>query len=88
MPFVHLAVSSKIKTLYSKVVVFDSKTALIYLLRAFDVELLYIAEELGIPIEEVAVKWTEIEGTWLLHKRPQIGRNIGITHLLLSRTFS
>lgn len=39
---------------------------------AFDVELLYLAESLGIPIAEVAVNWTEIEGskivpvwTWL-----------------------
>ena len=30
--------------------------------RAFDVELLYIAEALDIPCEEVAVYWTEIEG--------------------------
>jgi hypothetical protein len=30
--------------------------------RAFDVELLYIAEALRIPIDEVAVYWTEIEG--------------------------
>jgi hypothetical protein len=30
--------------------------------RAFDVELLYIAQTLGVPIREVAVNWTEIEG--------------------------
>jgi len=30
---------------------------------AFDVELLYIAESLGIPVDEVAVYWTEIEGS-------------------------
>lgn len=30
---------------------------------AFDVELLYIAQRLNIPIEEVAVNWTEIEGS-------------------------
>nr|CAG4652091.1 EOG090X0BIY [Triops cancriformis] len=30
---------------------------------AFDVELLFIAEKLSIPIEEVAIRWTEIEGT-------------------------
>lgn len=31
--------------------------------RAFDVELLFIAETLKMPIAEVAVNWTEIEGT-------------------------
>lgn len=31
--------------------------------RAFDVELLCIAQSLKIPIAEVAVNWTEIEGT-------------------------
>nr|XP_023015856.1 dolichyl-phosphate beta-glucosyltransferase [Leptinotarsa decemlineata] len=30
---------------------------------AFDVELLYIAQTLKIPISEVAVKWTEIDGS-------------------------
>lgn len=30
--------------------------------RAFDVELLYIAEKLHIPVTEVCVNWTEIEG--------------------------
>jgi len=30
--------------------------------RAFDAELLYIAQKLKIPISEVAVNWTEIEG--------------------------
>ena len=30
--------------------------------RAFDVELLYIAQQLGIPIEERAVNWEEIDG--------------------------
>lgn len=30
--------------------------------RAFDVELLYIAQCFNIPIAEVAVNWTEIEG--------------------------
>lgn len=30
--------------------------------RAFDVELLYIAQCFKIPIAEVAVNWTEIEG--------------------------
>ncbi|XP_063231911.1 dolichyl-phosphate beta-glucosyltransferase [Bacillus rossius redtenbacheri] len=45
---------------------------------AFDVELLYIAERLGIPVAEVAVTWTEIEGSkvvpvwsWL-----QMGRDL------------
>ena len=30
--------------------------------RAFDVELLYIAQRLNIPITEVAVNWQEIDG--------------------------
>lgn len=30
---------------------------------AFDVEMLYLAQALGIPIDEVAVEWNEIEGT-------------------------
>lgn len=30
---------------------------------AFDVELLYIAQQLGMPIQEVAVNWQEIEGS-------------------------
>lgn len=45
---------------------------------AFDVELLYIAQKLRIPISEVAVNWTEIEGSkvvpiwsWL-----QMGRDL------------
>lgn len=45
---------------------------------AFDVELLMIAQQLGIPIAEVAVRWTEIEGSkvtpvlsWL-----QMGRDL------------
>ena len=29
---------------------------------AFDVELLYIAQQLKMPIKEVAVNWQEIEG--------------------------
>ena len=30
--------------------------------RAFDVELLYIAQTLNMPIKEVAVNWQEIDG--------------------------
>lgn len=30
--------------------------------RAFDVEMLYIAEKLNMSLAEVAVNWTEIEG--------------------------
>jgi hypothetical protein len=33
-----------------------------YIFRAFDVELLYIAQRLNIPITEVAVNWQEIDG--------------------------
>ena len=31
--------------------------------RAFDVEMLYIAQQLKMPIEEVAVNWSEIDGS-------------------------
>lgn len=37
-------------------------TGLYVMSRAFDVELLYIAQQLGIPVREVAVNWQEIEG--------------------------
>ena len=50
---------------------------------AFDVEMLYIAETLAIPITEVAVTWQEIEGSkivpvwsWL-----QMGRDLGLISL-------
>ena len=33
-----------------------------YNLRAFDVEMLYIAQQLGMPIKEVPVNWQEIDG--------------------------
>jgi dolichyl-phosphate beta-glucosyltransferase len=33
------------------------------LYRAFDVELLYIAQQLKMPVGEVAVNWKEIEGS-------------------------
>ncbi len=33
---------------------------------AFDVELLYIAQQLKMPIKEVAVNWQEIEGQFLI----------------------
>ena len=32
------------------------------LYRAFDVELLYIAQQLSMPVAEVGVNWKEIEG--------------------------
>lgn len=51
--------------------------------RAFDVELLYIAQKLKIPINEVAVNWTEIDGSkvtpvlsWI-----QMGRDLGLIWL-------
>ena len=31
--------------------------------RAFDVEMLYIAQQLGMTIKEVPVNWQEIDGT-------------------------
>jgi hypothetical protein len=32
--------------------------------RAFDVDLLYLAQTFNIPIGEVAISWQEIEGKW------------------------
>ncbi|XP_013196899.2 dolichyl-phosphate beta-glucosyltransferase [Amyelois transitella] len=50
---------------------------------AFDVELLYIAQKLNIPIAEIPVRWTEIEGSkvtpvlsWI-----QMGLDLGIIWL-------
>ncbi len=33
---------------------------------AFDIELIYLSEKLGIPIDEINVKWTEIPGSKLI----------------------
>lgn len=35
------------------------------LIRAFDVEMLFIAEKLNMSLAEVAVNWTEIEGNFI-----------------------
>ena len=45
---------------------------------AFDVELLYLANTLGIPIGEVAVNWQEIDGSKvnLFESIPQMARDI------------
>ncbi|XP_002126301.2 dolichyl-phosphate beta-glucosyltransferase [Ciona intestinalis] len=45
---------------------------------AFDVELLYVAEELNIPIAEVAVTWTEVDGSKVdpLFSGLQMGKDI------------
>lgn len=46
--------------------------------RAFDVELLFIAESYKMPIDEIAVNWTEIEGSKLtpLMSSIQMGRDL------------
>lgn len=46
--------------------------------RAFDVELLFIAESFRIPISEIAVNWTEIDGSKLtpLASSIQMGRDL------------
>ena len=36
---------------------------------AFDIELIYVAESLGIPINEIDVAWTEIEGSKLIKNK-------------------
>lgn len=45
---------------------------------AFDVELLFIAQTLKMPIKEIAVKWTEIEGSKLtpLWSSIQMGKDL------------
>ncbi|KAI6236775.1 Dolichyl-phosphate beta-glucosyltransferase [Aphelenchoides besseyi] len=45
---------------------------------AFDVELLYLAERLGIPVTEVAVEWHEVEGSKItpLLTSIEMGRDI------------
>lgn len=40
---------------------------LLFVSRAFDVEILFIAEKLKMSLGEVAVNWKEIEGNNLLH---------------------
>ena len=46
--------------------------------RAFDVELLFIAQNLRIPISEVPVNWEEIEGTKMIpiFSWAQMGRDL------------
>ncbi|XP_012288096.1 dolichyl-phosphate beta-glucosyltransferase [Orussus abietinus] len=50
---------------------------------AFDVELLYIAQTLKMPISEIAVNWTEIEGSKLVPfwSWVQMGRDLGLIWL-------
>ena len=50
---------------------------------AFDVEMLYIAQTLKIPIREIAVNWTEIEGSKLvpIWSWMQMGRDLGLIWL-------
>lgn len=45
---------------------------------AFDVEILFLAQRLGIPVAEVAVRWTEIDGSKLspLAAGVQMGRDL------------
>jgi len=51
---------------------------------AFDVELLYVAQQLGMPIGEVAVNWQEIDGSKLspLEAALQMGRDLVRINLL------
>lgn len=58
--FIQLIFSSDLFIIYKLPMI--SKHYLLF--RAFDVELLYIAQSLKIPISEVAVNWTEIEGEY------------------------
>lgn len=45
---------------------------------AFDVELMYLAEQLGIPLSEVAVTWHEVDGSKVipLYTSIEMGRDI------------
>lgn len=51
---------------------------LYYDFRAFDVELLFIAESFKMKIDEISVNWTEIEGSKLtpLMSSIQMGRDL------------
>lgn len=62
--------------------VLDTKLGFVFF-RAFDVELLYIAQKLNIPIGEVAVNWTEIEGSKLtpFWSSVQMGKDLGLIWL-------
>ncbi|RZC32721.1 dolichyl-phosphate beta-glucosyltransferase [Asbolus verrucosus] len=53
------------------------------ILMAFDVELLYIAQTLNIPVAEIAVNWTEIEGSKLtpFWSALQMGKDLGLIWL-------
>nr|XP_022921173.1 dolichyl-phosphate beta-glucosyltransferase [Onthophagus taurus] len=55
---------------------------------AFDVELLYIAEKLKIPIAEVAVNWTEIDGSKItpFWSWVQMGVDLGLIWLRYTTT--
>lgn len=48
----------------------------IFIFRAFDVEMLYLAQSLGMPIKEVAVEWNEIEGWFSLSSKVEKRRII------------
>ena len=39
---------------------------------SFDIELIFIAEKYGIPLSEVGVRWTEIEGSKLIQSRADL----------------
>lgn len=49
-------------------------------LRAFDVELLYIAQCFKIPIAEVAVNWTEIEGRFFMEHVDMCRPSVRLIH--------
>ena len=57
----------------------------LYLYRAFDVELLYIAQQLKVDMDEVAVNWKEIEGMPHPQRQPgfalfvALGANVVVT---------
>lgn len=53
---------------------------------SFDVELLFVAEQLGIPITEVAVRWEEIPGSKLdlIASMFQMGRDLLVIRLAYS----
>ena len=52
----------------------------------FDVELIYLAQQLRIPVTEVSVNWTEIPGMLLSRSPCNVVRSLSRTHL--PRTFA
>ena len=54
--------------------------------RAFDVDMLHVAQYYKMPIGEVAVSWTEIDGMWI--KKGLLKLNVFSTVIYLRNLFN